>query len=39
MLAKLHIHFASVTFSKEILTRKRYVMKEKTKLIRNVTYK
>jgi hypothetical protein len=35
MLAKFHIHWASVTFSKKILTRMRYVMKEKTKLIIN----
>jgi hypothetical protein len=33
MLAKFHIHWASVTFSKKISTR----MKEKTKLIINVT--
>jgi hypothetical protein len=37
MLAKFHIHWASVTFSKIILFRMRYMMKEKTKLIINVT--
>jgi hypothetical protein len=37
MLAKFHIHWASVTFSKKILTRMRYMMKEKIKLIINVT--
>ena len=37
MLAKFHIHWASIVFSKKILTRMRYMMKEKTKLIINVT--
>jgi hypothetical protein len=37
MLAKFHIHCASVTFSKKILTRMKYMMKGKTKLIINVT--
>jgi hypothetical protein len=37
MVAKFHIHWASVTFSNKILTRMRYMMKEKTKLIINVT--
>jgi hypothetical protein len=37
MLAKFHIHWASVTFSKKILTRMRNIMKEITKLIINVT--
>jgi hypothetical protein len=37
MLAKFHIHWASVTFSKNVLTRMRYIMKEKTKLLINVT--
>jgi hypothetical protein len=37
MLAKFHIHWASVTFSKKILTRMRYMIKEKTKVIINVT--
>jgi hypothetical protein len=37
MLAKFHIHWTSVTFSKKILTRMRYMMKEKTKLLINVT--
>jgi hypothetical protein len=37
MLAKFYIHWASVTFSKKILTRMRYMMKEKTKLFINVT--
>jgi hypothetical protein len=37
MFAKFHIHWASVTFSKKILTIMRYMMKEKTKLIVNVT--
>jgi hypothetical protein len=37
MLVKFHIHWASVTFPKKILTRMRYMMKEKTKLLINVT--
>jgi desulfoferrodoxin (superoxide reductase-like protein) len=37
MLENFHIHWTSVTFSKEILTRMRYMMKEKTKLLINVT--
>jgi hypothetical protein len=37
MLENFHIHWASITFSKKILTRIRYMMKEKTKLIINVT--
>jgi hypothetical protein len=37
MLTKFHIHCASVTFSKKKKTRMRYIMKEKTKLIINVT--
>jgi hypothetical protein len=37
MLAKFHIHCANVAFSKKNLTRMRYMMKEKTKLIVNVT--
>jgi hypothetical protein len=37
MLAKFHIHWASVIFSKNILTGMRYMMIEKTKLIINVT--
>jgi hypothetical protein len=36
MVAKFHIHWASVTFPKIILTIIRYLMKEKTKLIINV---
>jgi hypothetical protein len=34
MLAKFHIHWASVTFSKKILTRMRYMMKKKKKFIK-----
>ena len=37
MLAKFHIHCTSVTISKKILTKMKYMMKEKTKLIINVT--
>jgi desulfoferrodoxin (superoxide reductase-like protein) len=37
MLEEFHIHWANVTFSKKILTRMRYMMKEKTKLVINVT--
>jgi hypothetical protein len=37
MLAKFHMHWASATFSKKILTRMRYMMKEITKLLVNVT--
>jgi hypothetical protein len=37
MLAKIHIYWASVTFSKKILTNLMYMVKEKTKLITNVT--
>jgi hypothetical protein len=33
MLEKFHIHWASVTFSKRILTRMTYMMKEKTKFV------
>jgi hypothetical protein len=40
MLAKVHIHWASITFKKKmryVMKRMRYMMKEKTKLIINVT--
>jgi hypothetical protein len=37
MLAKFHIYWASVTFSKKILTTMKNMMKEKTKLLINVT--
>jgi hypothetical protein len=37
MLEKFHIHWASVTFSKKILTSMKYMKKGKTKLLINVT--
>jgi desulfoferrodoxin (superoxide reductase-like protein) len=37
MLEEFHIHWASVTFSKKLLTRMKYMMKEKTRLLINVT--
>jgi hypothetical protein len=37
MLVKSHIHWACVRFLKKILTRMSYKMKEKTKLLINVT--
>jgi hypothetical protein len=39
MLAKFHILWISVTISKKTLTKMRFMMKEKTKLIINVTWK
>jgi hypothetical protein len=37
MLENFHMHWASVIFSKKLLTTMRYMMKEKAKLLINMT--